>query len=92
MKHLPKHLSLITEVAVEVVHLAMKEVRVHPASVCTIGLLIAVLTAFRDRNAGSSANRSKPTGDSDRGGRGGRGRGDRGPRRGGDRHSRTVGG
>lgn len=50
-------------------------------------------TAFRDRNAGASANRSKPTGDvADRGGRGGRGRGDRGPRRGGDRHSRHVGG
>eukprot|EP00918_Siedleckia_nematoides_P047636 GHVU01104338.1.p1 GENE.GHVU01104338.1~~GHVU01104338.1.p1 ORF type:complete len:347 (+),score=72.29 GHVU01104338.1:159-1199(+) len=48
--------------------------------------------AFRDRNAGSSANRSKPIGEADRGGRGGRGRGDRGPRRGGDRHSRTVGG
>jgi len=49
--------------------------------------------AFRDRNAGASANRSKPIGDvADRGGRGGRGRGDRGPRRGGDRHSRHVGG
>lgn len=48
--------------------------------------------AFRDRNVGASANRSKPIGDADRGGRGGRGRGDRGPRRGGDRHSRTVGG
>lgn len=49
--------------------------------------------AFRDRNAGSQANRSKPTvGEGARGGRAPRARGDRGPRRGGDRHSRAVGG
>lgn len=48
--------------------------------------------AFRDRNAGTQANRSKPVGEEERGGRAPRARGDRGPRRGGDRHSRTVGG
>lgn len=53
-------------------------------------------SAFRDRNAGSAANRGKPT--EDRGGRAegtyggrGRGRGGRGGRgAGGDRHSRDT--
>lgn len=50
--------------------------------------------AFRDRNAGSDRNRSKPTDDgSVRGGRGGRGRGGRGarfPRERDDRHTKGL--
>lgn len=57
---------------------------------------LGVNAAYRDRNAGSANNRTKPTEDrtagtyGGRGGRGGQGRGGRGGPRLNDRHSRAV--